>query len=91
MENKEQEKKFVTELNDYQLDMVSGGAFGDLETCSVCGKPKREGYIWVWCEMADGVVTCHRCRGRMTREGGCINCGTTWDEYVQMSKFLRGE
>ena len=32
MENKEPEKKFVTELNDYQLDMVSGGAFGDLET-----------------------------------------------------------
>ena len=57
----------------------------------MCGKPKLEGYICIWCEMADGVVTCHKCRGQLTKEGGCANCGTTWDEYVQLTKRLRGE
>jgi hypothetical protein len=79
------------ELTDELLADVAGGAFGDMATCPVCGKPKLEGYICIWCEMADGVVTCHKCRGQLTKEGGCANCGTTWDEYVQLTKRLRGE
>lgn len=40
MENKNQ-----FELKDDVLNAVSGGAFGDWETCPLCGKPKREGDI----------------------------------------------
>jgi len=86
MENKNQ-----FELKDDVINAVSGGAFGDWETCPVCGKPKREGYICIHCDMADGVVTCFRCRSPLTRETGCAHCGTTWDEYLQITEPLRGE
>lgn len=77
------------ELNEDVLAKVAGGAFGDWETCSVCGKPKREGYLCIHCEMADGVVTCHKCRAKLYKETGCVNCGTTWDEYVRITEPLR--
>lgn len=88
---KEDAKKFFIELSDDQLGAVTGGAFGDLITCPVCGKPKREGYLCTRCEMADGIVTCHRCRGKLSKDGGCTNCGMTWDAYVQITRPLRGE
>lgn len=78
------------ELSNNELEMVSGGAFGDWQTCPVCGKPKREGYLCIHCEMADGVVTCHRCRGKLTRKSGCSNCGATWEDYAQTTAHLRG-
>ena len=79
------------ELQEEKLNNVVGGKFGDMGICPVCGKPQREGYICTWCEMADGVVTCFKCRGRLTKEGGCSNCGTTWEDYVQLTKRLLGE
>jgi len=45
------ENKKLLELNDDDLNAVSGGAFGDWETCPACGKPKREGIsasIVIW-------------------------------------------
>ena len=85
---KEDAKKFFIELSDDQLGAVTGGAFGDLITCPVCGKPKREGYLCTRCEMADGIVTCHRCRGKLSKDGGCANCGMTWDAYVQITREI---
>lgn len=85
------EQKELYELTEDSLACVAGGVFGDMSTCPVCGKPKREGYICTWCEMADGVVTCHKCRGQLTREGGCANCGATWEEYEQLTKRLLGQ
>ena len=79
------------ELSNRELETVSGGTFGDWKTCPVCGKPKREGYICIHCEMADGVVSCPRCRSKLTRESGCANCGMTWAAYVQTTAPLRGE
>ena len=85
------DKNKMAELNEEELSGVAGGKFGDMGTCPVCGKSKREGYICTWCAMADGVVTCHKCRGQLTKAGGCSNCGATWDEYVQLTKRLLGE
>lgn len=94
MDNKnfEQFKKSVpAELSDDQLDKVSGGAFGDLVDCPVCGKKMREGYLCSWCDMADGVATCHKCGGEVTRERRCSGCGISWAVYYRETKWLRGE
>lgn len=88
MENKEPKR---VELNDGALEKVSGGAFVDLEVCPVCGKPKREGMACLWCDMADGVMTCPACGGNVTKEHGCATCGLSWDDYYKNTMWLRGE
>ena len=81
----------LNELDEDMLDQVSGGTIGDWETCPMCIMPKRERYICIHCDMVDGVVTCFRCRSPLTRETGCAHCGTTWDEYLQITAPLRSE
>lgn len=84
------EKPVSGELSDNALEQVSGGAFGDLVDCPVCGKKMREGFLCSWCDMADGVATCHVCGGEVTREKGCSGCGMTWDAYFRDTQWLRG-
>lgn len=81
----------AAELSDELLTNISGGAFGDLEVCPVCGKMKREGMLCSWCDMADGTATCHICGGKVTRGAGCANCGISWDAYYENTRYLRGE
>lgn len=83
-------KNMMTELTDDMLEQVAGGEFGDMGTCPVCGRSKREGYICTWCEMDDGVVTCHKCRAKLYKETGCVNCGATWAEYEAIVQRLLG-
>ena len=90
MENKKL-KKNPMEMNDEMLKNVSGGEFGALEVCPVCGKQKREGMLCSWCDMADGTATCHICGGKVTKENGCSGCGISWNAYYEETKWLRGE
>lgn len=91
MENKKNKKPMPVELDDDALSAVSGGAFGDLEVCPVCGKMKREGMRCSWCDMADGTATCHICGGKVTVGKGCSGCGISWNAYYDDTKWLRGE
>ena len=91
MKNKKLKKTMLKELDEDMLDQVSGGTFGDWETCPMRSMPKREGCICIHCDMADDVVTCFRCRSPLTRETGCAHCGTTWDEYLQITAPLRNK
>lgn len=85
------EKPVPTELSDDALNQVSGGGdTGDLVDCPECGKKMRQGFICSWCDMADGVATCHICGGEVTREKGCSSCGMTWDAYYHDTQWLRG-
>lgn len=90
MKNNGLEKSAPLELNDDVLDNVSGGAFGDLEVCPVCGKQKREGMACAWCDIADGIATCHICGGDVTPEAGCPRCNMSWATYLEETKWLRG-
>ena len=40
---------------------------------------------------ADSVMICHRCRGTITRENGCSNCGISWEDHIGMIHSLQGE
>ena len=78
----------------FDKEMIRKGAESALvELCFLCEEEKK----LINCleeldiPMEDGVVTCFRCRSPLTRETGCAHCGTTWDEYLQITAPLRNK
>ena len=78
---------FIKELADYEKMLDEVVATEELLEQWLFEKNKAE----VIFSMEDGVETCFLCRSPLTREAGCAHCGTTWDEYLQITAPLRSE